>query len=183
MAAVTMAKPVVAQGTVEVLFSPWDDAEGAIVRAIADARRSVQMQAYLITSRPIAEAMIRAVARGVRVEVLADRKMALKESNSRLPDLVRGGVSVWLEAQYAAAHNKVIIIDFEGSTNASEKSKTKPLVPVIITGSYNYTWSAQARNAENLLLLRGNLPIARRYLENWQRHRSEAQAWNDEENR
>ena len=33
---------------------------------------------------------------------------------------------------------------------------------VVVTGSYNYTFSAQARNAENLLILRGNAALAAR---------------------
>lgn len=177
--AATIAKSTPAQGTAEVWFSPWDDAEGAIVRALAEARRSIRMQAYLITSRPIAAAMIAAVARGVRVEILADREMATKGANSRLPDLVRGGASVWLETRYAAAHNKVIIIDGE----ADEVSRGVLTSPIVITGSYNYTWSAQARNAENLLLLRDNFALTKRYLDNWQRHRDEAQVWNDEESK
>ncbi len=45
---------------------------------------------------------------------------------------------------------------------------------ILITGSYNFTWSAQARNAENLLILRDNPALLRRYLDNWQRHRDEA---------
>ena len=167
-----------AQGTVEVLFTPWDDAEGAIVRALAEARQSIHVQAYLITSRPIAVALVAAAARGVKVEVLADREMAIKGANSRLPDLVRSGVSVWLETRYAAAHNKVIIID---SLSDKDAPLASPLIPLVITGSYNYTWSAQARNAENLLLLRGNAPLTKRYLDNWLRHRSEAQVWSEEE--
>ena len=167
-----------AQGTVEVLFTPWDDAEGAIVRALAEARQSIHVQAYLITSRPIAVALVAAAARGVKVEVLADREMAIKGANSRLPDLVRGGASVWLETRYAAAHNKVIIID---SLSDKDAPLASPLIPLVITGSYNYTWSAQARNAENLLLLRGNAPLTKRYLDNWLRHRSEAQVWSEEE--
>jgi len=45
---------------------------------------------------------------------------------------------------------------------------------VVVTGSYNFTFSAQARNAENLLILRGNEALARAYLANWRRHRQEA---------
>ena len=51
---------------------------------------------------------------------------------------------------------------------------------MVITGSYNYTWSAQARNAENLLLLRGDVNLTKRYLDNWLRHQSEAQVWSEE---
>ena len=164
-----------AQGTVEVLFSPWDDAEGAVVQALSQARQSIHMQAYLLTSRPIAAALIAAAARGVKVAVLADREMAIKGANSLVPTLVGRGVSVWLETRYAAAHNKVIIIDALTVTPLAP-----PLIPMVITGSYNYTWSAQARNAENLLLLRGDVNLTKRYLDNWLRHQSEAQVWSEE---
>ena len=40
-----------------------------------------------------------------------------------------------------------------------------------------YTWSAQARNAENLLILRDNHALAETYLRNWQRHQRDAEAY------
>jgi phosphatidylserine/phosphatidylglycerophosphate/cardiolipin synthase-like enzyme len=155
-----------ATGTVEALFTPWDDAEGAIVQALFAARRSVHVQAYLISSRSIAHALQSAQSRGVAVEILADRRMQEESDKSLLPLLAAGGIPVWLETRYAAAHNKVILID------AAQPDA------VVITGSYNYTWSAQARNAENLLILRGNPPLARRFLDNWRRHRDDARKLN-----
>jgi phosphatidylserine/phosphatidylglycerophosphate/cardiolipin synthase-like enzyme len=155
-----------ATGTVEVLFTPWDDAEGAIVQALFGARRSVHVQAYVLSSRSIAHALQSAQSRGVAVEILADRKMQEESDKSLLPLLATGGIPVWLETRYAAAHNKVILID------AAQPDA------VVITGSYNYTWSAQARNAENLLILRGNPPLAQRYLDNWRRHRDDARKLN-----
>lgn len=152
-----------ATGSVEVLFTPWDDAEGAIVRALGQARESIHVQAYLLTSRSIAKALQDAKARGVEVEILADREMLEKSEKSLLPQLVEGGIPVWLETRYANAHNKVMLIDAAQADAA------------VITGSYNFTWSAQARNAENLLILRGNPVLARRYLDNWRRHRDDAQ--------
>ena len=159
-----VAAPLPATGSVEALFTPWDDAEGAIVRALGKAKQSVHVQAYLLTSRAIAAALLDAKSRGVAVEVLTDREMAAKGENSLIPKLLAGGIPVWLETRYAAAHNKIILIDVPGEHG------------IVITGSYNFTWSAQARNAENLLLLRDNPALARRYLDNWQRHRDEAEA-------
>lgn len=151
-----------ATGTVEVLFTPWDDAEGAIIRALGKARESIHVQAYLLTSRSIAKALQDAKGRGVAVEIVADREMLEKSDKSLLPLLAEGGIPVWLETRYAAAHNKVLLID------AAQADA------VLITGSYNFTWSAQARNAENLLILRGNPALVRRYLDNWRRHRDDA---------
>jgi phosphatidylserine/phosphatidylglycerophosphate/cardiolipin synthase-like enzyme len=160
------AAPLPATGTVEVLFTPWDDAEGAIVRALGEAKSSIHVHAYLLTSRSIARALQEAKARGVTVEILADKEMMSKGDNSLIPKLAAEGIPVWLETRYSAAHNKVLLIDAPGTQG------------IVITGSYNFTWSAQARNAENLLILRGNPALVRRYLENWRRHREDAERMN-----
>jgi len=151
-----------AQGRVEVLFTPWDDAEGALLREIGSAQRSIHVQAFLLTSRNIARALIAAHEHGITVRVLADREMVAKGENSRVSDLHSSGIDVRLETRYASAHNKILLIDGEDNH------------PVIITGSYNFTFSAQARNAENLLILRDNPALATSYLANWQRHYDEA---------
>ena len=151
-----------ATGTVQVLFTPWDDAEGALIREIDAAKNSIHAQAYLVTSRNIARALIDAHIRGVKLVLLADREMMVKNETSQVPKLHEAGIEVRLETRYAAAHNKILLIDAEGDR------------PVVITGSYNFSFSAQARNAENLLILRGNRALARDYLSNWRRHRDEA---------
>jgi phosphatidylserine/phosphatidylglycerophosphate/cardiolipin synthase-like enzyme len=158
----TQAVELPATGRVEVLFTPWDDAEGALLRELDRAKHDIRVQAFLLTSRNIARALIAAHERGVAVHMLADREMVAKGENSRVPDLHSAGIDVRLETRYASAHNKILLIDVEGNH------------PVVITGSYNFTFSAQARNAENLLILRDNPALARTYLANWRRHRDDA---------
>ena len=157
------AETLVATGSVEALFTPWDDAEGAIIRALAEAQQTIHVQAYLLTSRSISQALIAAKTRGVAVTILADQKMLDNGQNSQIPTLAAAGIPVRLETRYAVAHNKIILID------------AKTPRGILITGSYNFTWSAQARNAENLLILRDNPTLLQRYLNNWQRHHAEAQ--------
>ncbi|GMU49494.1 MAG: hypothetical protein AMXMBFR31_17200 [Candidatus Desulfobacillus denitrificans] len=156
------ATALAAQGTVEVLFAPEDDVEAAILRVLRGARRSVHVQAFLLTSRGLAAALIATQARGVQVEVLADGEQTARAENSQIPLLAAAGIPVALEVRYAAAHNKIILVD------AMEADGT------VVTGSYNFTWSARTRNAENLLILRGNPAVLRAYLDNWKRHRAEA---------
>lgn len=151
-----------AQGTVEALFSPHDDIEAAILRVLRGARHSVHVQAYLLTSRTLGAALIEAKARGIRVEVLADREQTARGENSQIPLLVEAGIPVALEVRYAAAHNKIILVDAAEAGGA------------VVTGSYNFTYSARTRNAENVVILRGNPPVLRAYLDNWKRHRAEA---------
>jgi len=156
------AGPLAATGTVEVLFTPWDDAEGALLRVIGQARRTIHIQAYIFSSRNIGWALGEARRRGVRVEMLADMEQVTKNERSLVRTLHDSGIPIWLEVRYANAHNKIMLIDAEDAD------------PVVVTGSYNYTFSAQARNAENLVIMRGNAPLARAYLDNWRRHQAEA---------
>jgi len=160
-------EPLPARGTVQVLFSPWDDAEGGLLQAIGAAKRSIHVQAFVFTSRNIATALEKAHRRGVRVEVLADAEQATKNENSLVRRLHEAGIPIRLEVRYASAHNKVMLIDADDTH------------PVVITGSYNFSYSAQARNAENLLIMRGNAPLARAYLANWRRHRDDALAYEE----
>ncbi len=157
--------PLAAQGTVEVYFTPWDDAEGALLRTIRQARRTIHVQAYTFSSRNIAWALQEARRRGVAVEMLTDREQATKNEHSLVNALHDAGIPIWFEVRYASAHNKVLLVDAEDAD------------PVVVTGSYNFTFSAQARNAENLVILRGNAPLARAYLDNWRRHRQDAVAY------
>ena len=156
-----------AQGTVEVLFAPEDDIEAALLRVLRGARRTVHVQAYLLTSRALAAALIEAKTRGVRVEVLADREQTERGENSQVPVLAEAGIPVALEVRYAAAHNKIILVDAAEAGGA------------VVTGSYNFTYSARMRNAENVVILRGNPPLLRAYLDNWKRHRAEAVAYEE----
>lgn len=151
-----------AQGTVEVYFTPWDDAERALLRVIGQARRTIHVQAYTFSSRNIGWALGEAKKRGVQIEMLTDREQASRNEHSLVHALHDSGIPIWYEVRYAAAHNKVMIIDGEDPD------------PVVITGSYNFTYSAQARNSENMLILRGNPPLAKAYLDNWRRHRQDA---------
>jgi len=151
-----------AQGTVQVAFTPWDKAEALIVDCIRGAKRQILVQAFSFTSRPLANALIAARRRGVDVQLLADREQTFGGEASRIPDLVQAGIPVLLEVRYQSAHNKVMVID-EGTVDAA-----------VITGSYNWTYAAQYKNAENVLILRHNPDIANAYAGNWRRHRADA---------
>jgi phosphatidylserine/phosphatidylglycerophosphate/cardiolipin synthase-like enzyme len=48
---------------------------------------------------------------------------------------------------------------------------------VVITGSFNFTNAAETRNAENVLVMRGNLDLAAAFATNWQRLRASARPY------
>jgi hypothetical protein len=155
----------ISAGTVQVLFSPWDDIEGAIVAALRSARREVLVHSFSFTSRPLARALIEARARGVDVRVTADASESERTENNRIPDLAAAGIPVFVEERYQSAHNKVMIID------AAVAGGT------VITGSYNWTYAAQRRNAENVIIMSGQNAVSARYRMNWERQRAEARPY------
>jgi len=158
-------------GTIEYAFTPGDDAAALIVRAIDAARFQILVQAFSFTHLEIAAALIRAERRGLDVQVIADAEQIELIGHNVIPQLVEGGVPVFTDREHAAAHNKVMVID----------AATK--IPVLITGSFNFTHAAQFRNAENLLVFRGNHELAHAYLENWLGHRRHSSRFGPRANR
>jgi len=151
-----------ARGTVQVAFTPWDNAEAMIVDCIRRAKQQILVQAFSFTSRALANALIAAKRRGVDVQVMADREQTFSGESSRIPELVQAGIPVTLEVRYQSAHNKVMVMD-AGTADAA-----------VITGSYNWTYAAQNKNAENVMILRHNPDIANAYAANWRRHYADA---------
>ncbi|HOW59027.1 MAG TPA: phospholipase D family protein [Candidatus Omnitrophota bacterium] len=139
--------------TSQVYFSPQGGCTGAIVEALSEAKSSIFVQAFSFTSNTIADVLIQAHKRGVKVEVIVDKRRK-RENKKILRRLVGAGISVALDGEHKKAHNKVMIID--GKT--------------VITGSFNFTKESEKKNAENLLIL-DDEALAREYTDNWQKHR------------
>jgi phosphatidylserine/phosphatidylglycerophosphate/cardiolipin synthase-like enzyme len=149
-----------ATGTIDVYFSPDGGGTQAIIRELDQARSEVLIQAYSFTSAPIAKAVVAAHRRGVRVTVVLDKSQKMQKYSSA-DFLARAGVPTYIDAEHAIAHNKVMIIDNE----------------TLITGSFNFTRAAEEKNAENLLVLKGNRPLAKRYVRNFEEHRDHSERY------
>ena len=151
----TPAKTNPSQPQAEVVglyFTPPADVAAAVIEVIDQSKTEVLVQAYGFTHNGIAQALLRAHARGVMVKVLLDAKT--DTSNRYVTDLLQAQqIPLKLDASHAIAHNKVIVVDGE----------------LVITGSFNFTNSAQTRNAENLLVLK-SIGLADSYKANWQTH-------------
>lgn len=115
-----------------------------IVEAIDGARRRLSVQAYNFTAPPIVQAIGRAKQRGVEVRVVLDKEN-LRKRYTGATYLDNAGVAVRIDDKVAIAHNKVIIVDGE----------------LVIGGSYNFTASAESRNAENVTFIRDRCTAAR----------------------
>lgn len=135
-----------------VRFSPHGGCTQLIVETVAKAQRTILVQAYSCTSQPIAHALIDAHHRGVTIAVLLDKSQRTERACIAAL-LLEDHIPVLVDAAHAIAHNKVMVIDDE----------------TVITGSFNFTESAEERNAENVLVLH-DPALAQRYRENWRIH-------------
>jgi phosphatidylserine/phosphatidylglycerophosphate/cardiolipin synthase-like enzyme len=148
---------------IEVHFSPKGGCTEAVVQEINAARSTILVQAYSFTSAPIAKALVDAHKRGVDVRVVLDQSQRGEKYSSA--DFVQhAGIPVWIDAKHAIAHNKVMVID--GAT--------------IITGSFNFTKSAEESNAENLLVIRSP-ELAAQYAANWNAHLGHSEPYEGKE--
>ncbi len=133
-----------------ICFTPPRGCGSLIAQNIIQAKESVLVQAYSLTSFAIINQLIAAKARGVNVRAILDRSN-FAENRTTVQSLRDAGIEVVKDSISGIAHNKVIIID-----------GTK-----VITGSFNFSEAADKRNAENAILIQDK-KIADIYITNWQ---------------
>lgn len=120
----------------QIYFSPSPDCENQIIKRIEATTKTLDIAVYGLTSAPLAEAIVRANNRGVKVRVLTDR---IQSSNqvAKTRWLVDQGVDIRIHSKYKLMHNKIAV--FDGRE--------------FVTGSYNWTQNAKKGNAENCLFV------------------------------
>jgi phosphatidylserine/phosphatidylglycerophosphate/cardiolipin synthase-like enzyme len=140
-------------GMIRVYFSPNGGCTDAILSQINRAQAEILLQAYSFTSKPIAQALLQAKKRGVKITAVLD-KSNRTQKYSAATFLKNMDIPVFIDAQHAIAHNKIMIIDNR----------------VVITGSFNFTAAAETKNAENVLIMEDVPDLTRAYRDNFDRH-------------
>ena len=119
-------------------FSPEEKLDAVISERIAAASESVDVAMFTLTSGPVADALIAAQKRGVRVRVVTERKQA--ESTPIDEKIAASGALVIQAAnhvgEFSAMHHKYAVIDGH----------------LVITGATNWTYSGTRQNEEDLLV-------------------------------
>jgi phosphatidylserine/phosphatidylglycerophosphate/cardiolipin synthase-like enzyme len=75
--------------------------------------------------------------------------------------VVNSGIPTFIDAKHAIAHNKIIVVD----------------INVLITGSFNFTESAEEKNAENLLIMKENRSLTDAYIRNFGEHKGHSEIY------
>ena len=143
-----------------VCFSPGGKCTNKIIKETETATREILVQMFVFTSAPLRNALIKAQKRGINVEVILDKGEQKKQQYKTAKTLSKGGVAVYIDDKHENAHNKIMIIDRE----------------TVITGSFNYTYPAESRNAENILSIK-SADLAKVYTDNWLSHRQHSRKY------
>jgi phosphatidylserine/phosphatidylglycerophosphate/cardiolipin synthase-like enzyme len=130
---------------VENLFSPDDGVADRILQLLAQARSSIEFMAFAFTSDDLAGAMIDRSRAGVGVRGVFEASQVAGGA-SQYAMLREAGLDVRLDGNEGNLHHKVILLDGE----------------TVITGSYNFSRSAEVRNDENVLILH-SVEVARAF--------------------
>ena len=121
---------------IKVYFSPNGGCKQAVISEIRKASRTIDIAMYYLSSRDIAHALVRAQDNGVQIRIVLDQGQEI-ESASKGGYLVQYGCDIRYHMGFGLMHNKFAIIDGK----------------VLITGSFNWTLTAEERNEENLLII------------------------------
>lgn len=136
---------------INICFTPAKKCLPQILHEIENAKNEILIQAYSFTEKNIANELIKAHQKGIKIRIILD-KSQLNAKGSKLKELAKTGIECQIDDKMAIAHNKVIIIDSK----------------IVITGSYNFSQAAESHNSENLLII-NNIEIAKEYKQNWQK--------------
>lgn len=134
-----------------VLFAPEDNPVQYIVQYLQSARHSIRFMAFSYTQPDMGNAMLERIQSGVTVMGVFETVGSDGEFSEMVP-LHCAGASVRRDGNPGFMHHKVIILDDR----------------IVITGSLNFSDSANSRNNENVIII-DNAEIAKRYLAEFQR--------------
>jgi type IV secretion system protein VirD4 len=148
--------------TFEVGFSPKRNALEVVMSVIIGAQKELLVAAYSFTSKEIAFALVEAKKRGVDVRILVDHAQNNDEQGGyKAVDFLESqGIPVVRSENYSAMHHKFMVVDELH----------------VQLGSFNYTSSANLRNAETAIAFRNAPSLAQIYRIEWLRLASEPKA-------
>jgi phosphatidylserine/phosphatidylglycerophosphate/cardiolipin synthase-like enzyme len=144
---------VIIDGTpLDIYFSPDDHVQAALIDLFGNAQTSIYFLAYSFTSDPLGEAIRSRAAAGVEVSGVMEAEQVASNVGTEYDAFRAAGLNVRLDGNKGLMHHKVMIIDGQ----------------IVVTGSYNFSASAEETNDENVIVIY-NPDIAAEYLREFQR--------------
>ena len=130
----------------KIYFSPGTDCLNAIIRTLKNAKRSARICVFTISDNRIVDAIKEMQLNGVNIKIISDNDKRF-DVGSDIEYIAKLGIDVKLDTTHAHMHHKFAVIDDT----------------ITITGSYNWTRSAETKNYENILVT-DSKDVAKAYL-------------------
>ena len=144
----------------EVFFSPGMDSLNAIINRLENARRRVDICVFTISDDRIKVKIKELFDKGIDVRIITDNDKCF-DKGSDITELAKYGVKIKVDKTRAHMHHKFAVIDKK----------------ISITGSYNWTRSAEKYNFENILVTNSR-SIARAFRKEFERLWNEMKEYN-----
>jgi len=131
----TAAGGAVADRVAEAWFMPNERGLGRLIGLLGACQVSLDICLYTLTHDRLAEAVLAAHRRGVRVRLIADDEKSL-DPGSDVTGLASAGIPVRTDCAPSQMHNKFAVLDGR----------------LLLTGSFNWTRSAAEQNQESFII-------------------------------
>lgn len=138
---------------IELYFSPTDKVSQNINNALTSATKSIDAALLIFTKWETRDALEGELAEGTRFRAIVEDQ---ENSDEIIGALTAKGATISGHPQETQMHHKYAIID-ESLQNANSK---------VVTGSHNWTHSADIRHDENLLIIH-DAEIANWFQQEW----------------
>lgn len=119
----------------KVLFSPGFDCLEAIIEELTKAKEDIKICVFTISDNRIEDVLKKKQSEGINIRIITDNDKRF-DLGSDIVALAKIGIPVKVDLTKAHMHHKFAVIDNK----------------VTITGSYNWTRSAQEYNYENIII-------------------------------
>jgi hypothetical protein len=125
-----------------------------IIRELGSAKKSIRVAVYWFTNLELLDSLLFKLKKGVKVTLIIHNDyINNRETGLDFQNFIEAGGNFFFSDSYNPMHNKFCIVD--------EK--------ILINGSYNWTYYAETRNSENILIIKREKAIIRAFIEEFDR--------------
>lgn len=122
-------------GQSAVYFSPDDDCASVIIRQLESAVSRIRICVFTISDNRVRDSILQRAGDGIRVQIITDNDKVY-DYGSDIQEIANAGIEVRVDRTEHHMHHKFAVFDELR----------------VMTGSYNWTRSADAYNQENILV-------------------------------
>jgi phosphatidylserine/phosphatidylglycerophosphate/cardiolipin synthase-like enzyme len=136
----------VGNAQIRLFFSPKGGAQAAIMAELVAAKKSIRFMSFSLTGPALKDLILAKQKAGLKIDGVMDECLS-RGQYSLLKPFKAAGLPFYRDGNQALLHHKVIIIDDQ----------------IVVTGSANFSDSAENSNNENTLIIKSSPAVVSAY--------------------